>query len=133
MNSIIFIGSNPSQASDSCHAFDSDTKSWKTLTDWIDRVDISATSFDNISHIKTPKNRPLNQQEIRNGMSDLLPKLSRFTHVVALGKTASSALTKYGVRHLEMPHPSGCNRLLNDPAYVEVHVKKLKEYWDGPG
>ena len=135
MSGIIFIGSNPSQASQSTCAFDLDTKSWATLCSWIDAASIYVASFDNVSNIKTPGNRPLNAREIHEGMRNLMKTLAyhKPQHIVAVGKTAHKALTKYEVPHLEIPHPSGLNRKLNDPKYVESQIDKLRSYYNGPG
>lgn len=46
--------------------------------------------------------------------------------VVALGNKASQRLTKYGIEHYKMDHPSGRNRKLNDKTYVQTRLDICK-------
>ncbi len=138
MTHVVFVGSNPSEKSTTNTAFEPGTKSMDTLLEWVQKAGLTDTpkSHGNISSIKTPGNRPLNKKEIEEGIKQLLISLQvkRATHVVALGKTAAGALAKYGIPHLEMPHPSGLNRKLNDPKYVEYCLDRLRSYCcNGPG
>jgi uracil-DNA glycosylase len=48
--------------------------------------------------------------------------------IVALGKTAEKALTLLRYNFYVMSHPSGLNRQLNDPKFVEEKIKGLREY-----
>lgn len=127
---VVFIGSNPSEASNSNSAFALSTKSYGTLRAWINAAGIETVALENVSEIKTPNNRPLNAKEIDQGMERLLPILERrkFTHIVAIGKTAAKALRRHGIEHLELPHPSGLNRKLNDPKFIEQTIAELKAY-----
>jgi hypothetical protein len=51
-----------------------------------------------------------------------------YEKVVALGGFASKALSKAGVQHYTMPHPSPLNRLLNDKEYEKRCVQGCKEW-----
>jgi len=48
--------------------------------------------------------------------------------IIALGKSAEKALTKLGVPHYPMPHPSGRNRLLNDTDYEAFVIDDCKRW-----
>lgn len=79
---------------------------------------------------KTEGNRPLKASEIRENASRLAGEIKGINpdRIVALGKTAATALTLLGLAFYEMPHPSGRNRLLNDPAFVEQKIKGLAQF-----
>ena len=130
---VLFVGSNPSNASTCDVAFHGSTKSSKILTEWCKDITIGKMMI-NVTTTKTNNNRPLTNAEI----SDALPALKSAIEalspckVVALGKTAVRALTLLHQAHYEMPHPSGRNRKLNDKAYEAEKVKGLVEYVHKP-
>lgn len=84
--------------------------------------------FNNVSPVPTPNNRPLKVSEIKHNLDRLkiLVAMSDGAKIVALGKTAEKALNMINERFYSMPHPSGRNRKLNDPAYLEEKIKGLK-------
>lgn len=126
---ILFIGSNPSTASDIDAAFHGSTKSSKILTEWTKGL-VGTKVHMNVVNQKTENNRPLKASEIRGSLDSLARDISSIepTRIVALGKTAAKALTLLHLAFYEMPHPSGRNRLLNDPKYVEEKVKGLVQF-----
>lgn len=126
---ILFIGSNPSIRAGTSEAFTEDTMSGRILRSWIDGIE-GTILYDNIVSQITENNRPLNQNEMAHASVSLLERIIRINpdRLVALGKSAASVLTKLGLKHLEMPHPSGLNRKLNDKAYTEVKINELKQY-----
>ncbi len=126
---ILFIGSNPSVKASSTEAFTEDTKSGRILRSWIEGIE-GTILFDNIVSQITENNRPLNQNEKALASVSLLERINRINpdRLVALGKAASGVLSKLGLKHLEMPHPSGLNRKLNDRVYTENAIKALKDY-----
>lgn len=126
---ILFIGSNPSNRASSNDAFTEDTVSGRILREWIKGID-GMILFDNIASQKTPDNRPLNQNERALARVSLLERINRInpTRLVALGKAASGELTRLKLEHLEMPHPSGLNRKLNDKSYVAEKICALQDY-----
>ncbi len=129
-NFVMFVGSNPSNASTCDAAFHGSTKSSKILTEWTKNVPFKAHC--NVVDKKTEGNRPLTGAEIKAATEELRWKLTGATHVVALGNTAAKALDYLKIPHLKMPHPSGRNRLLNDPKYVEGKIKELEAYCNAP-
>ena len=132
---VLFVGSNPSNASVMDVASHGSTKSSKILTEWLrsipaDRLPI----YINVMNKKTVGNRPLKQSEIKANLELLSQRLETIKpeYVVALGKSASTALTLLGKPHYEMPHPSGRNRKLNDKKFVEGKIKGLTEFVSKP-
>jgi len=130
---ILFVGSNPSQRSNSIEAFWTDTKSYSVLSNWKSNIifsDKTTFHYANSYNLVTPNNRPLKVSEIRAGSSQLMAHLENIkpTHIVALGKTAAKALLMIGVDFYEMPHPSPLNRKLNDKSFIEEKIKGLQSY-----
>jgi uracil-DNA glycosylase len=84
----------------------------------------------NVAHYPTPGNRPLKMLEIKQALAALEKKIDEICpdKIVTLGKTAEIALSLLKREHHAMPHPSGRNRLLNDPKYVEAKIEGLKTY-----
>ena len=91
---------------------------------------ISSRGYTNICFGTTPNNRPLNKKEIEEGKIRLTTTLDWFQPeaIVAVGKIATKVLTEMGLRFYELPHPSGCNRLLNDPKYITEKIKGLEAF-----
>src|SRR5271165_5389735 len=130
---ILFIGSNPSRRSKSVVPFYEDTGSNKVLTKWCSQLEagtIESLHYWNVTHQPTPGNRPLKTCEIHDALPKLLKSIDEICpdKIVTLGKTAEKALQLLNVEHYPMPHPSGRNRLLNDPKYVEEKINGLKGY-----
>lgn len=126
---VIFVGSNPSEASKNILPFWGDTKSDKILHQWISRLPDDACTFVcNVLDEKTLNNKPLNMAQIKQALPNLASKVLKFKKIIALGKTATIALRALGVDFYEMPHPSGRNRKLNDKTYVEGKIKGMLEY-----
>lgn len=51
-----------------------------------------------------------------------------FHKIVALGQVASNALTRSGIPHFKLPHPSGRNRQLNDKAFISQKLEECKKW-----
>ena len=125
---VLIVGSNPAQASPDNSAFHPSTRSRKVIDSWFEGIEAELT-FINISNEKTPENRPLNVSEISKS-NEIHKQLQSFKNhkIVAVGNAAGNALKRAGIDFLAMPHPSGRNRLLNDPAYVQGKIKQLRDY-----
>lgn len=126
---ILFVGSNPSNASTCDVAFHGSTASSRILTGWCKDL-VGMKVHVNVLDKKTPDNRALTKSEIVMNLEDLKSKLDGINpnYIVALGKTAETALTLLQKQFYAMPHPSGCNRLLNDKEFVDQKLKGLAEF-----
>jgi uracil-DNA glycosylase len=130
---VLFVGSNPSQASKSELPFYGDTRSDKIVFSWINRLpDNCSWRLCNVADFKTENNRPLTLTEIKKSLPELSSKIGNAHKIVALGKTAARALTLLHVDFYEMPHPSGANRKLNNKTYVEEKINGLLDYLQEP-
>ena len=115
---IYFIGDKPSKCNIDPQVAFVGTRSYKTLLDWIYRMNLSINQiclfnvdeFTNLVNYK--KTLPIHEHD----------------QIVALGREASRALDKAIIPHLRIPHPSGLNRKLNDPREVNRFLKECKEY-----
>ena len=134
---VLFIGSNPSQKSTTIIPFWANTNSSKILNSWIDKVkeqvNVEEVHCLNVANYPTPGNRPLKMPEIKAELDRLAYDIYGLRginpdKVVALGKTAQTALTLLHIPHYAMPHPSGLNRQLNDPKFVEEKINGLVEF-----
>ena len=129
MNTILFVGSNPSTSSLCNAAFHGSTRSSKILTEWT--KDVKGTKLHvNVSSKKTEKNRPLTVQETKDNLDGLEADIiiCNPDKIVALGKTAAKALDLLKLDHFKMFHPSGRNRVLNDKALVEKKISEMVAY-----
>lgn len=97
------------------------------LDKWIDHLDVRSDHlFHNIieHHIPEPKMQDVNLERVIG--------YAQCAHrVIALGSFVSSILTKLGIEHFKMPHPSPRNRQFNDPEFEPMMLKKLGEYING--
>ena len=48
--------------------------------------------------------------------------------ILSLGNEVNNILTKMGIEHYALPHPSPLNRKFNDKAYEIKIINKLKTY-----
>jgi uracil-DNA glycosylase family 4 len=129
---ILFVGSHPSISAKTYNPFCRSTRSGQILSQWIEVAELNDRYpyFCNTLDTPTENNKPLTMSDIKNSLPRLKAKIDIInpTRVVAVGKTAAKALSMLGVQFYEMPHPSGCNRLLNVPGYVAGKIKGLQLY-----
>ena len=56
-------------------------------------------------------------------------QLERYDRIVTWGSMVSEYITRLnGYSHYMLPHPSGLNRLLNNPMYVKSKLDGCKRY-----
>ena len=115
---VIFVGLSPSTKSLNPDVPFYDTKSGITLKRWIDLLGLTKDhcAFTNCNPIVGATKADM--VHLSNQIELLEHCFGNETVFVALGTVASKALTKLGVLHISMPHPSPRNRKLNDPNYI---------------
>lgn len=129
---VVIVGSNPSRASWSLQAFEKGTKSRSTIDRWFEGEGKYHVVFMNVANFKKDDNKSLTKAEIQQN----LPSISlHFKHmirhgfkIVAVGKTAQTALDIADIPHFKMWHPSGLCRLWNDKKAGEAKIKEMFEW-----
>jgi hypothetical protein len=88
----------------------------------MDRLNIDHFSFINTFDFP-------GKAQLKNVDFDSLEKACQhYSKVLALGNFVSTALSKIGVKHYQMPHPSPLNRKLNDKSGINLMLKDCKDY-----
>lgn len=121
MNYIIFVGDKPSSKNVSDKIPFVGTQSYKTLLNWIWKMDIDVTDVMIVNKSSIPAWFLVADDESR---------LYRHTYV-ALGNEAAKILQEYKLDHFKLPHPSGLNRQINDKAFIDSELEKCKNYIRG--
>ena len=124
------MGSNPSNASPDCSGFHIATKSRIVVEKWLDGIDCQVT-YTNVALHKTENNKPLTVKQIKENIPRLKEEIMGYDKVIALGNTASKALTLLRANFMAMPHPSGCCRFWNDKEAGERKIEEFKGYIGG--
>jgi uracil-DNA glycosylase len=112
---VLFVGDRPSRLNKDPKIAFVGTPSYKNLLRWIKRMggitDFSAiNSHDGID---------------RSAIADCWRSGGK---VVALGNNASKRLTKIGIEHFKLPHPSPLNRQLNNEYFIEEKLWECYSY-----
>jgi hypothetical protein len=114
---ILVVGLNPSRK----HG---QSKTLVTLYKWLDRLNINMVSFVNLYEDYEP--------DYSNSKIEYIKTISRdYTKIIALGNAPSSALHDMDINHFKLPHPSGLNRQINDPRFVDEQIVACKYYLYG--
>ena len=111
---IYFIGDKPSKKNIDKNVAFVGTRSYKTLLDWIYRMNLNINKICLFNH--------------KGFINTRLKHINEHDAIVALGNVASEALSKENVPHIKIPHPSGLNRVLNDKKMVDKFLKHCKDY-----
>ena len=99
------------------------TKSYRTLLNWIGEMDIDIMRVRMYNQVDNPFGNFMSQASLNRAI-----QLGQI-RVVALGQKAATYLNKAGItNHYLMLHPSGRNRLLNDPIFVKMKLENCKAY-----
>jgi uracil-DNA glycosylase len=129
---LILVGSNPTlenakDANGNYLPFKG-TKSAAVIKEWVSKLgfDFSKVFLTNAYPHPTPKNKAPASREFKK-YSPQLFQVCQGHLAIALGEVASAALNLAKVPHLSLPHPSGRNRKLNDPKYLEKKIKDVKK------
>lgn len=130
---ILIVGQNPSKKNlDPDIAFNG-TESGYRLGNWVIHLGLYNGEYDviNCSDSLTPKWTKTSLKNIATTMQYVYDTNKKYNKVLALGNIASKILTLADIPHFKLPHPSGRNRKLNSPTYVEEQLNKCREYVHG--
>ena len=91
------------------------------VMDWMDYVGVQYDFQNTYPHRGTFSKKDIDYDRLNN-ITD------GYDRIIALGNIASEALTKIGVKHFKLPHPSGLNRQINDKKYIKQVLRECHEY-----
>lgn len=111
MDKIIFVGTAPGN-----HPPDK-SPTIRRITKWANEAGIVQWTWTNLVEHKAPK---LKLKEVDG---EVLMRINGYK-VIALGNLVSDYFKKNNIKHLKVPHPSGLNRMWNDP---ELEPKVIEE------
>lgn len=113
---VAFVGQNPSaKAAKNGNTF-------PRLNDWVNKLGLDTFTFMNAyPHPGKCRVSDVNLDNLRKA-------LYKFPKVVALGNFAAEALTKAGIHHFKLPHPSPLNRQINDDRFINSKLDECREY-----
>ena len=138
-NSVLVMGQNPARSSVTGTPFLS-TKSGNKLCHWLSKAGVNFYVLRNVSDKKTEKNRALKRSEIVSIATSLefRDKIASFDKALAVGRQAQTALNiarnwhhLYHIEILYVPHPSGLNRVLNEPSKEREVVNSIRTFING--
>lgn len=118
MIKVIFVGDEPSKTNIHDDIAFVGAKCFPTLVEWINII-----NPDYYICLNSNKGTDLDKiLDLYHG--------EKFS-VIALGNKAAKRLSKLGIGHRKLPHPSGLNRALNDKKKLIVDIMNCKRYiWD---
>lgn len=92
----------------------------------MDSLFIQYFSFINVIDEKTnePKIKDVDLERLKHVCEG-------YNKVLALGGFASTALSKAGINHHKLPHPSPRNRLFNDKSFESKILNECSKYLKG--
>jgi hypothetical protein len=113
---VAFVGQNPSaKAAKSGNTF-------PRLNDWVEKLGLDTFTFMNAY----PEPGKCKVSDVN--LDNLRKALYKFSKVVALGNFADEALSKAGIQHFKLPHPSPLNRQINDDRFINSCLDECREY-----
>lgn len=123
---IIFVGDEPSKKNINPEIAFVGTKSYKTLLDWIYRLNVSINDviICNKEDIKTYGEGRFYTVEVPGLYADIEEE----DKVISLGKNSCKFLNDVKLSHFSMPHPSGLNRKLNNKKWLDSKLKECKSW-----
>lgn len=122
---IVFVGDRPSSKNTSPSVPFEGTQSGKVLKNWFDALFLPSGYVG--GYVVCKSHMVVNSHRI----GDLLHiiELQENKNVfISLGNTASKRLTKLGVPHFKLPHPSRLNRQLNDSRFINKKLQECKDW-----
>lgn len=108
------------------------TESGRRFDMWLEAADLLGIPYYTTNAVKTLKKpgEPISREEQANDLAKLKMELQPFKHVITLGKIAATSVSmlKLNATVLELPHPSGLNRQLNNPKAIMDVILALQEF-----
>lgn len=114
---VLVVGLNPSRRSPNKKVLKNSTL--ERLNKWMDFFGIINFSFINSYDTIDKSDIDIKRLGIAS---------ESYSKVIALGNAVSNSLSKAGVNHFKMPHPSPLNRKLNDKQYEADILIRCKHY-----
>lgn len=116
---VLIVGDSPSRLNTTPEIAFVGARSYPTLMDWIERMGIERYELIN-------SDTPVCMRTIKNWTGP----------IIALGKEAQGRLFRAGIKHIQLPHPSGLNRQTNDDEFITRQlgraVAQLNKWSNGP-
>jgi len=119
-NKILVIGHSPS-SKEYCPR--KGNPSINRLNRWLDACDVRIYSFTNACAHRATSLKKADIDE-----TYITQVSSKYNKILTLGNEVNNILTKMGIEHYALPHPSPLNRKFNDKAYEPKIINKLKTY-----
>lgn len=117
MNRVLFIGLNPTKL-----AIPRKGGAWHRFCQWLDEMEMIYTvSFTNISYDPNWDGKLVDTAFLKASIGE-------HDKIVAWGPKVSTYLSKMGIDHFTLPHPSPLNRQINNSAYISQRLQQCKEY-----
>lgn len=129
---VLFVGCNPtSRNTDPAVPFEG-TRSGVTLKGWIKEIGVSNYTTVNAISMVSNTASSVRAEDKKRG-ADVLARIVKnndYTHIITLGKVAHEVIKLAGLQNntLNLPHPSGLNRALNNKKEISRKLKACKEW-----
>lgn len=113
---VLFVGDKPSKNNTNPKIAFKGTRSGKVLEMWAAALDLVPDAYITINRVDPY-------------FTDCAISFYKCQKaIIALGAEADKALTKFGIPHYTLPHPSGRNRVLNDKNELTRLLGGCKSY-----
>lgn len=119
MNEVLVVGLAPSRKG-------KESMTLRRLREWLDIVGLQEYDFHNVIQSVLPYETSPKYEHV--SVETLRYKANQRRKIVALGNFVSDVLERNGIPHHKIEHPSGLNRKLNDPVYVDAMLQNLRFY-----
>lgn len=139
MKSILVMGQNPARSSVTGAPF-LGTESGKRLSMWLSKAGVNFYVLNNVSNDKTENNRSLKRSEMSKiaKSKEFCDRIKSYDKILAVGRQAEFTLELAKIHHkmphlqvMYVPHPSGLNRVLNDPNSEKEVVEMIRVFVNG--
>ena len=125
---IIIVGDKPSKNNVDPQVALVGTPSYRRLLEWIGLldIDISETVLCNRDDIRTHFSNLIGFRDSVVVTKKFRKLITEDDKVIALGEEAAASLSRAGIGHFRLPHPSPRNRMLNDQAKVNIILEECR-------